>query len=122
MDNRTQPGTTRREFLGAAAAALFAGISITILGCDDGASTGSSPEAGDIAGEISNNHPSPHRAIIKKAQIDAAAAITLHIQGSSAHDHTVSLTAEDMDKLKQGGMVTVESSSTNDHSHSVMFM
>lgn len=124
MENPSSPGTNRREFLGAAAAALFAGISITLLGCGDDKSTGDSAGAGDIVGDIANNHG--HKAVVTKAQIDAGGAVDLHIQNAASHDHTVSLSAEDMAKLKSGGMVTVESSTSSDasnpHTHSVMFM
>ena len=121
MENRVKSGTSRREFLGAAAAALFAGISITILGCGEDSGTGPTVEDGDISGQISGNHG--HKAVVKKAQIDAGGAVTLDIQGSAGHSHTVSLTADDMAELKKpGGMVTKDSSSTNSHNHSVMFM
>lgn len=124
MEKTTSPGTSRREFLGAAAAALFAGVTITLLGCGDDKGTGDTAGSGDIAGEISGNHG--HQAIVTKAQIDAGGAVTLHIQHNAGHDHTVSLTAEQMAQLKGGGMVTVESSTSSDasnpHTHSVMFM
>jgi hypothetical protein len=121
MENRIQSGTSRRVFLGAAAAALFAGVSITLLGCGDDSGTGPTAEAGDIIGEISGNHG--HKAIIKKAQFDAGGAVTLDIQGSAGHNHTISLTADDMAELKKaGGMVTKDSSTTSDHHHQVMFM
>lgn len=110
----------RREFLGAAAAALFAGVAIAILGCNEDKGSGPEPEPGDISGAISGNHG--HSAIVTKAQIDAGGAVTLHIQGGAGHDHTVSLTAEDMAALKtSGGSVTKTSSTTNSHSHSVKF-
>jgi hypothetical protein len=120
MENRTQSGPSRRQFLGAAAAALFAGISITVLGCGDDSGTGPTAETGDKVGEISGNHG--HQAIIKKAQIDAAGAVTLDIRGSAGHTHSVSLTADEMAGLKSGTMVTKDSSTTNDHHHQVMFM
>lgn len=121
MENRVQSGTSRRVFLGAAAAALFAGISITLLGCGDDSGTGATAEPGDLTGTISDNHG--HKAILKKATLDAGGAATLDIQGSAGHNHTVSLTADDMAELKKpGGMVTKDSSSTNGHRHQVMFM
>jgi hypothetical protein len=74
-----------------------------------------------MVGTISGNHG--HTAVVKKAQIDAGGAVTLDIQGSSGHSHTVSLTADDMAELKKaGGMVTKDSSSASGHNHSVMFM
>jgi hypothetical protein len=121
MENRIQSGSSRREFLGAAAAALFAGITITVLGCGSDSGTGTKAEDGDKSGQISSNHG--HQAVVKKAQIDAGGAVTLDIQGEGSHNHTVSLTADDMVELKKaGGMVTKDSSSSSGHRHSVMFM
>ena len=119
MQSQSQFGASRREFLGAAAAALFAGVTITILGCDDDKSTGPKTESGDIEGTIEDNHG--HSAILKKAVIDAGSAITLDIQGSASHTHTVSLSADDFAEIKKGNMVHKESSTTSSHSHLVMF-
>jgi hypothetical protein len=122
MENRIKTSPGRREFLGAAAAALFAGITITLVGCgDDDAGTGATAETGDLIGSISDNHG--HKAILKKATFEAGGAVTLDIQGSAGHNHTVSLTADDMAELKKpGGMVTKASSTTDSHNHEVMFM
>jgi len=124
MEHPSPSGINRREFLGAAAAALFTGIAITLMGCGEDKGTGDSLGSGDMAGEISNN--TGHRAVLTKAQIDAGGAVDLHIQNTANHDHTLSLSAEDMAKLKNGGMVTLETSTASDpnnpHTHSVMFM
>jgi hypothetical protein len=121
MENRTQTGPSRRVFLGAAAAALFAGVTITLLGCGEDSGTGATAEAGDLVGTISDNHG--HKAILKKVIIDAGGAVSLDIQGSAGHTHTLSLTADDMTELKKsGGMVVKDSSTTNGHHHQVMFM
>lgn len=122
MENQTQSGTSRREFLGAAAAALFAGITITLLGCDEDSGSSPAVAAGDRVAEISDNHPSPHQAVLKKAVIEAGGAVTLNIQGRADHNHTVSLTAEEMSSLKGGGMIHKDSSVAGSHSHTVMFM
>ncbi len=120
MENRIPSVPSRRVFLGAAASALFAGVAITILGCGEESSTGPKAESGDKVGDISGNHG--HSAIIKKAVLDAGGALTLDIQGSAGHTHTVSLTADEMTQLKSGTMVTKDSSTTNSHNHSIMFM
>jgi hypothetical protein len=122
MEKASSSEINRREFLGAAAAALFAGVTITLLGCGDDKSTGDTAGTGDIEGDISGNHG--HKAVVTKAQIDAGGALDLHIQNTASHDHTVSLSADDMAKLKAGQMVTVETSSGGQpsHTHSVMFM
>jgi hypothetical protein len=114
----------RRQFLGAAAAALFAGVTITVLGCGEDSGTDAPTGSGDLQGEIANNHPSPHKAVLTKAQIDAGGAVTLHIQGLSGHDHVLELTADDFATLKKSGMITVNSAAggSDGHTHSVMFM
>lgn len=118
MESQPRFSPARREFLGAAAAALFAGITVTLIGCGDEA-TGPKAEPGDMVGQIDKNHG--HSAIIKKAVLEAGGALDLDIKGSAGHTHTVSLSADEMTTLKNGGMVT-KTSSTTDHAHSVMFM
>ncbi|MBW8887264.1 MAG: hypothetical protein JF616_05830 [Fibrobacteres bacterium] len=124
MENPSPSGLNRREFLGTAAAALLSAIALSLLGCGDDKGTSDSAGAGDMVGDIADNHG--HRAILSKAQIDAGSAVDLHIQNTANHDHTLSLSAEDMAKLKNGGMVTVETGTASDpanpHTHSVMFM
>lgn len=119
MEKHSQFAAGRREFLGAAAAALFAGITITIMGCDDDKSTEPKAETGDVQGVIEENHG--HSAILKKAVIDAGGAVTLDIQGSADHNHTLSITADELAGLKRGEMIHKACSKTS-HSHMVMFM
>jgi hypothetical protein len=120
MEKQEQGGFGRREFLGAAAAALFAGVVIQITGCStDSGSSGPTLEAGDKQGSILDNHG--HKAIIKKAQLDAGGAVTLDIQGSADHTHNLELTADDMATLKAGQHVMKATSTTNSHSHIIMF-
>ena len=124
METEAKRGIGRREFIGAAAAALFAGVVIQITGCDSKDSSPTAPATGDVVGSISNNHPTPHSAVIKKASIDAGGAVDLDIQGAANHNHVVSLSAADMATLKAKGMVTKESASggADPHTHTVMFM
>ena len=124
METGTKHGIGRREFIGAAAAALFAGVVIQITGCNSKDSSPTGASDGDVVGAIADNHPTPHSAIIKKASIDAGGAIDLDIQGAANHTHTVSLTADQMALIKAKGMVTVTSTSggSDPHTHSVMFM
>ncbi len=124
MATENQAGFGRREFIGSAAAALFAGVVITVTGCnstDSGSDSSLNP--GDAAGTISGNHPKAHRAIVTKAQIDAGGDVSLDIQGAADHNHTLSLTAADMVTLKAKGQVMATSSdgSTDSHNHMVMF-
>ncbi len=113
----------RRKFLaltGAGATALLAGALIHIEGCSE-STTGSAAQPGDLTGTVDDNHAAPHRAIIKKAQLDAGGGITLDIQGSASHSHTVALTAVQIGDIKAGTAVAVQSSTTNSHSHLVHF-
>lgn len=120
----------RREFIGAAAAALFAGVIIQVTGCttDDNKTQTAPPKLnpGDLAGTISDNHADgPHAAIIAKAQLDAGGAVTLDIQGQANHTHSVSFTADEMSQIKSGLMVMKTSASGGvgayTHTHVVMF-
>ncbi|GEM_PF-1655260 len=123
MHNQNRSGIGRREFLGTAAAALFAGVLFQITGCttDDKASN-TPPPAGSVSGSIAENHAdTPHQAFITKAQLDAGGAVTLNIQGAAPHNHQVSLTADQMVSIKAGTMVMVTSSTAESHSHVVMF-
>ena len=152
METQIKKELNRREFIGAAAAALFAGIAVTLVGCDDGtlgatdtnvnepgapilpdapgttpskqtANAGAVSATADRTGTVGANHPAPgdHVAIITGATLDAGGAFVLHIMGNAAHDHTVSLTAQQMSDIKAGVMVSQLSSSTLAHTHTVTF-
>lgn len=120
MERSQNEGMGRREFIGAAAAALFAGVVITVTGCSEDDPAGPAAD-GSVSGTIANNHG--HSVTLTKAQIDAGAAVTLTFSGGG-HTHTVSLTAEQVALVKSGAGVHtgLASSTTNDHSHGVMFM
>lgn len=108
---------SRRTFLGASAAALFAGIAIQITGCS---TEEDSPAAdGSLSGSIQDNHG--HKAVVTKVQLEAGGAVTLGIQGSADHTHNVELTVDEMATLKKGLHVMKTSSTTGSHSHTVMF-
>ncbi len=121
MQDTEKCGIGRREFIGTAAAALFAGIAIQLTGCSSDESTGPKAEAGDKVGTVADNHSSPHVAVIKKAQLDATGAITLDIAGSAGHSHKVEITADNMVAIKAGTHTMLQSSTTNSHSHSIHF-
>ena len=151
METQKMPEMNRRKFIGAAATAIFAGITIQILGCDDEYATnldsrkatldpnysdanpsGPNPASNsalatvtaDRTGVIGTNHPAPqdHIAIVLGSQLDAGGAITLDIRGNNTtHTHTVALTAQDMTDIKNGVMVSKTSTTTSFHSHTVTF-
>ena len=122
-----QAPLTRREFTLEAALALLAGCIITITeGCGSSSSpsTPSPAPVADITGVIGTNHG--HVAVITAAQITAGNAISLNIQGTAAHPHTVSITQADLTTLKNRQSVSTASSSDlstvfGQHSHLVTF-
>ena len=133
---------TRREFTLASLNALFVGMVVTVTACKGGggnASPAPTPgptptpsQSGDVAGVISNNHG--HAAIVTKVQMQTGGAVTLDIQGTADHDHTVELSAAQVQQIAAGARVTKVSSvgttqvgdgyggsSAYDHSHNVTF-
>jgi hypothetical protein len=79
---------------------------------DDGADGGGACKA-----EIATNHG--HSMSVSAADEMAAVDKTYSIQGSSAHNHTVDLTADDFADLAAGKLVVVQSSTDAGHSHDV---
>jgi hypothetical protein len=120
---------TRRDFTLAAAMAVLSGVAISVSGCggDSSASpaapspTGSgSPSAGsDRTGTIGSNHG--HSAVIASAQLGASGGLTLNIQGTSSHPHTVALTGADLSAIANNQRVSKESSNDANHTHTVTF-
>jgi len=118
---------SRREFTLAAAMAVLSGVAISVTGCggsDSGSPaspspTGSSSATSDKTGAISANHG--HTAVIASAQLGASGGITLNIQGSSAHPHTVALSASDLSAIAANQRVSKESSNDAGHTHTVTF-
>ena len=120
---------TRREFTLAAAMAVLSGVAISVSGCGGDSSTaptspsptgsGSTPSGGDRTGSISSNHG--HSAVIASAQLGASGGITLDIQGTAGHPHTVALTGADLSAIAGNQRVSKESSSDASHTHTVTF-
>jgi hypothetical protein len=118
---------TRREFSLEAALALLAGCVITISDTACSSSTSPTPTTApptDITGSISANHG--HSAQVTAAQITAANAVTLSIQGTAAHPHTLTLSQTDFTTLRNRQAVSRESSTDQsntfgNHSHTVTF-
>src|SRR3954465_4627077 len=104
---------TRRQITLNAALALLGGCLITISdGCGSESpttpTTAATPVA-DVTGGISANHG--HTAVVTGAQITAAGAVALSIQGTAAHNHTLSLSQADLQTLKNRQTVTHDSTS-----------
>jgi len=116
---------TRREFTLEAALALLAGCVITISDtCGGSSTTPTSTPPADTTGVISANHG--HTAIITGAQITAGSALSLNIQGTAAHQHTVAITQADLTALRNRQVVSRDSSTDLSntfglHAHTVTF-
>jgi hypothetical protein len=122
----------RRQFTLASAMAILSGVAITITSACGGGSgySPSSPSAptptpappaaaSDKTAVIGSNHG--HAGTITAAQLTAAGALSLNIQGSADHPHTVELTAADITSVAASQRVSKESSTDSAHSHSVTF-
>lgn len=79
---------------------------------DSGSSGCATPD-----GVIGSNHG--HTVEVPAADIAAGADVTYDIQGTSGHEHSVTVTAADFAMLAAGTAVTVESSNGAGHTHSV---
>ena len=94
MSDRLEPFesralATRREFTLDAALAVLAGCVVTVAeGCGKSTTEPTATPPTDVTGVIAANH-NHSNAVITGAQITAGVAITLNIQGTAAHPHTV---------------------------------
>src|SRR5262245_30802123 len=113
---KTSGEVTRREFTLESALAVLAGVTITITGCDDDNPT--SPSDG-VSGTISANHG--HVATITSAQLSAGNALSLNIQGTATHPHTVTVSRDQIVDIAAGRRVTTTSTSNDGHTHEVAF-
>ena len=123
----TAQSISRREFTLAAAMTVLSGVAISVTGCggsDSGSPaspspTGSSSATSDKTGAISANHG--HAAVIASAQLGASGGITLNIQGSAGHPHTVALSGAELSSIAGNQRVAKESSNDTGHTHTVTF-
>lgn len=113
---------TRKDFC----QALAAGTALLGLpGCGGGGDSAPAPAPPPAAGscgssgaEISGNHG--HVLTLARADLDSASALTYGIEGSALHNHNVTLTPAQLQALKAGGNVSVVSTTTDAHNHSVL--
>jgi hypothetical protein len=120
---------SRREFTLAAAMAVLSGVAISVTACGGSdsaspaspspASSGTASTGGDKTGTISANHG--HTAVIASAQLGASGGITLNIQGSAGHPHTVALSGSDLAAIAANQRVSKDSSNDAGHTHTVTF-
>jgi len=70
-------------------------------------------------GTISANHG--HVAVVTSAQLLGGNAVSLNIQGTASHTHTVELSAGEIAQIRGGTRVGKDSTNTNGHMHTVTF-
>lgn len=111
---------TRKAFLGAGATGS---ILLLLQGRGGGGSDAPAPappapqDRACGATDISNNHG--HTLVLGADQLDATTDLTLNIEGTAGHNHTVVLTAAQLAAIKAGTAVTVDSSTALTHRHTV---
>ncbi len=108
-------------------AALLAIPAYALLGCSNDDTTNvpepENPSSTDClanganATSISSNHG--HTLAVSKDDIEAGVAKTYSIQGTSGHNHSVSLTAANFETLKSTKTLVIESSRDSSHRHDV---
>ncbi len=118
----------RKAFIKKAAGAMLIAVpAYSLVGCsssDDG-SDNPDPDPDSeancldngTASSIGSNHG--HSLAVSKEDVDAGAEKTYSIQGTSNHDHSVTLTSANFDSLKTNASITATSSDDSGHSHSV---
>jgi hypothetical protein len=117
----------RKVFIKKAAGAMLIAIpAYSLVGCSssDDSSDDPDPDPGSDANCLANgtavsigsNHG--HSLTVSKEDVNAGAEKTYSIQGTSTHNHSVTLTSANFDSLKTNA--SISATSTNDgHSHSV---
>lgn len=112
---------TRDQFLRALAGAgvLALGLPAVACGSDDEdppGGTGNCAANGTVV-TIGTNHG--HTLVVTKEEVVAAAAKTYDITGSSAHTHSITITAGQFATLASTGTLTVMSTAGGAHTHTV---
>jgi hypothetical protein len=114
---------SRRAFLRITLTPLAASAVASLAGCRiaeaDDQPPPLPPVEGDSVGYVYDNHQ--HDAILAKADIEAGAAVSLHIQGYARHDHIVRLTPGQVADIRAGIETQTSSSSDGGHDHLVIF-
>lgn len=131
MKTQMNKTVNRREFLEKSLMGMFGAVAISITACgryneslpeDSGSGGGTQSDSAPStskSGAISANHG--HSAVVSSAQLDANQGVTLNIQGSSAHPHQITLSASQVQAIRNGTRVSVSSSIGGGHVHDVTF-
>ena len=110
---------------------LIAAPAYTLVNCSssddssDGPDPDPDPNGNSIANcldngtvsSISANHG--HTLSVSQADVEAGVERMYSIQGSSGHNHTVTITADDFMDLQGNNNITVNSTNDDGHTHSV---
>ena len=115
---------TRKQFIHVGVTTLVA-ASLGACASDDGDGEDAADSGDDDGGwcssaataNIATNHG--HSLSVPAGDINGGAAMDYGIQGTADHDHTVSLSADDMAMIAAGETVSVTSSSGGGHTHAV---
>jgi hypothetical protein len=110
----------RRDFSREAIWLVLGGATIAISGCGSGsaATEMTSVPLNDAPGNVSENHG--HSAVVTAAQLVAGGELVLDIRGASSHTHSLSLSASEVARIRDGLRVEKESSGDS-HAHTVTF-
>ena len=113
----------RRGFVRGSFLALLGGATVSIVGCAGSSPT--SPTAAlppvipqDSTGTVMSNHG--HAATLTGVQMMSGGAVQISIKGTSAHDHMVELSADEVSQVRAGQRVGKQSTGTG-HTHMVIF-
>jgi hypothetical protein len=115
MDERISRKQFLKSTLGVAGAGALIGA---LASCGKGNSPSNTACAnGAVNGTITGNHG--HTLMVPVEDIRAAAQKTYSIQGTSTHNHTVTITPDQFAQLGQNQTFSVMSTTDSAHSHSV---
>lgn len=117
----------RRRFLTLAAGSVAVGALMVLHGCSGGSDSSTTPTPNptftDKNGSISSNHG--HSVTLTAAQQQEGADVTLTLSagtiGGGTHTHLLGLRAADVAAVAAGSRMSVETSVTAGHSHTVLF-
>ena len=119
----------RKTFIRKTAAAILVTIPVySLIGCsssDDDDNENPDPDpnpqgnclANGTAASIGGNHG--HVLAVSKEDVSASTEKTYTIQGTSAHNHSVTITAANFTALASNNSISVTSTNDDGHTHSV---
>lgn len=117
----------RKTFLKKTVGALIlVGPALALLNCSssDDSSSSNNPDQqvnclqnGASATSISSNHG--HSLVVSREDVNAGSEKEYSIQGGSGHSHLITVTAANFNTLSTNQSITVQSSTDDNHTHSV---